>query len=210
MTDQISSRQQQILKLLLEHKDGLTIDEIATALDISRNAVTQHFSSLEKNGYLQTCALNKTAGRPVRTYSLTSTGVNYFPKQYAWFSELILTDLKQSLGSEGFSAYLRKLAETLSQNLQPQFADKDTAERLKILLTIMDDLGFEAKVHRQAENQQAVIEASNCIYHDLAQKHLEMCEFDRTLISSLLGTKIEHLTCMAKGDHVCAFTLKNQ
>ena len=44
MTEKIRSRQQQILKLLLENKAGLSIDEIATALNISRNAVQQHFA----------------------------------------------------------------------------------------------------------------------------------------------------------------------
>lgn len=208
MADKISSRQHQILKLLLENKQGLSIDEIAKALSISRNAVAQHFSSLEKKGYLQPCALNKTAGRPVRKYSLTIAGLNYFPKQYAWFSELILMDLKQSMGSEAFAAYLHKLAETLSQNLLPQFTDKNTAERVQMLLKIMDALGFQAKASEQPE-QQTVIEASNCIYHDLAQKHDEICEFDRTLISSLLAKNIDQLSCMAKGDHICAFKIKN-
>ncbi|MCX7107127.1 MAG: winged helix-turn-helix transcriptional regulator [Methylococcales bacterium] len=102
MTEKIKPRQQQILKLLLENKAGLSIDEIATVLAISRNAVQQHFSVLEKDGYIQAGVLNKTAGRPVRSYVLTEAGINSFPKQYAWFSELILNDLKNELGSEAF------------------------------------------------------------------------------------------------------------
>jgi|PlaIllAssembly_1097288.scaffolds.fasta_scaffold87500_2 predicted ArsR family transcriptional regulator len=42
MTGKIRSRLQQILQLLFENKAGLSIDEIATALNISRNAVRQH------------------------------------------------------------------------------------------------------------------------------------------------------------------------
>jgi DeoR family transcriptional regulator, suf operon transcriptional repressor len=121
MTTKISTRQHEILKLLLEHKAGLTIDEIALALNISRNAVMQHFVGLENKGYLRQSALTKTAGRPVGTYTLTELGINYFPKQYAWFAELILTDLKKTLGSEAFIAYLQKLAKlwlkTCSRNL---------------------------------------------------------------------------------------------
>ena len=37
MTNKISSRQRQILDLLLKNKAGLSIDEIANELDISRN-----------------------------------------------------------------------------------------------------------------------------------------------------------------------------
>jgi predicted ArsR family transcriptional regulator len=210
MADKISSRQQQILKLLLEHKEGLSIDEIALALSISRNAVTQHFVGLENKGYLRPCALNKTAGRPVCTYTLTDTGVNYFPKQYAWFSELILTDLKQSMGSQALISYLQKLAGTLAQDLQPQFTDKETSERLKILLNLMNNLGFQVKVSENSEDRQTIIEACNCVYHDLAQKHEEMCEFDKTLMAALLNKPIEQLSCMAKGEHVCAFKISHE
>ncbi|MEI7995269.1 MAG: HTH domain-containing protein, partial [Methylococcaceae bacterium] len=109
MAEKVGSRQQQILNLLLEKKTGLSIDEIATALNISRNAVQQHFTVLEKDGYIQTGVLNKTAGRPVRSYVLTEAGINSFPKQYAWFSDLILTDLKNELGTDAFQRYLHKL-----------------------------------------------------------------------------------------------------
>jgi len=52
MAEKVGSRQQQILNLLLEKKAGLSIDEIATALNISRNAVQQHFTVLERDGYI--------------------------------------------------------------------------------------------------------------------------------------------------------------
>jgi predicted ArsR family transcriptional regulator len=97
----------------------------------------------------------------------------------------------------------------LSESLLPQFAGKNTDERLTLLLSVMDGLGFQAKLTQTPEKQEAVIEASNCIYHDLAQHYEEVCEFDKTLISTLSASKIEQTSCMAKGDHVCAFSIKN-
>jgi len=85
MSQEISSRQNQILKLLLENRKGLCIDNVADALDISRTAVQKHFAALENEGYIKKKTLNKTAGRPVTVYALTDKGINYFPKQYAWF-----------------------------------------------------------------------------------------------------------------------------
>ena len=210
MTEKIGARQQQILKLLLENKAGLSIDEIATALDISRNAVQQHFSGLERNGYIQAGVLNKTAGRPVRSFVLTEAGINCFPKQYAWFSELILTDLKDEMGSEAFQRYLHKLGSNLSQSLLPQFNGKQTDERIEELLKVMDSLGFKTKKITDAASNERIIEACNCIYHDLAQKHEEICEFDRALITSLLDKDIEHVECMTKGGAVCRFKIINK
>lgn len=210
MTEKIKPRQQQILKLLLENKAGLSIDEISAALNISRNAVQQHLTALERDGYIQIGELNKTAGRPVRSFVLTETGINSFPKQYAWFSELILADLKNEMGSEAFQRYLHKLGVNLSQTLLPHFDGKQTDERIKELLKVMDGLGFKTRNVSESASNERAIEACNCIYHDLAQKHEEICEFDRTLISSLLDKKIEHVECMRKGGAVCCFKIISQ
>jgi len=209
MTEKIRSRQQQILKLLLENKVGLSIDEIATALNISRSAVQQHFSVLERDGYIQTGVLNKTAGRPVRSFVLTEAGINSFPKQYAWFSELILNDLKMELGSEVFQRYLHKLGSNLSQSLLPNFEGKQTDERVDTLVKVMDGLGFNVRNVTYSDGNERAIEAYNCIYHDLAQKHEELCEFDRALMSSLLNKHIDHVECMTKGGAVCRFKIIN-
>ena len=207
MTEKIRPRQQQILKLLLENKAGLSIDEIAAALNISRNAVQQHFVALERDGYIQASVLNKTAGRPVRSYVLTAAGINSFPKQYAWFSELILTDMKKEMGSEAFQRYLHELGSRLSQSLLPQFTGKQIDERIEELVKIMDGLGFTTSHTVDSATHERTIEACNCIYHDLAQKHEEICEFDRALMSSLLDKRIDHVECMAKGGGVCCFKI---
>lgn len=210
MADIISFRQHQILKLLLNKKEGLCIDEIAAELSISRNAVQQHFNKLERDGYVEIRALNKTAGRPVRTFVLTEAGFNSFPKQYAWLSELILASLKEEIGSEALQRYLHKLASSLSQSLLPQFENMPTDKRIDQLLKVMDDLGFQTKTIKEPDGNNRTIEAANCIYHDLAQKHEEICEFDRALISSLVGKNIDHVECMAKGGGMCRFRIRKE
>lgn len=209
MSSTVSPRQRQILDLLLKNRAGLSIDEIATALNISRNAVQQHLPSLEKEDYIQTGDLKKTAGRPVRTFILTELGLNFFPKKYAWLSELILSDLKNEMGSDAFKAYLQKLGNSLAQDLLPNFAGKSTAERIVELSTIMEELGFQVSASNRNTEEYSYIEACNCIYHDIAQQHNEVCELDKSLVSTLLDRKIELVDCMAKGQHVCCFKIKN-
>ena len=205
MTHHITARQHQILNLLLKQRSGLSIDEIASTLTISRNAIQQHFVSLETDAYIAAGEPRKTAGRPVQTYVLTNKGINHFPKQYAWFSEMILSDLKETLGSDGFSKYMRKLGLTLAQSLLPQFEGKTTTERTEMLIDIMQELGFQANL---PTHKQGYIHAHNCIYHDLAQKHEEICELDKILISTLMNKNVELVECMAKKDNICCFKVQ--
>jgi len=209
MSSKVSPRQRQILDLFLKNRAGLSIDEIASTFSISRNAVQQHLSSLEKEGYITMGELKKTAGRPVRTFILTEIGLNFFPKQYAWFSELILSDLKNEQGGEAFKAYLQKLGNTLAQSLLPRFEGKQTDARIDELILIMEELGYQASATKDSTTDNQYIEACNCIYHDLAQKHQEICELDKTFISTVLNKNIEAVECMAKGEHICRFKIKN-
>jgi len=208
LLQKISSRQHQILEHLLESRNGLSVDELAKALDISRTGVQQHFVVLERDGYIKKSTLNKTAGRPVTIYVITDKGNNYFPKQYAWFSELILSDLQQEIGPERFKAYMQKLGNKLADTLRGKFAGKNLTERVDELASIMRDLGFQVKVDSEPDSDGPDIQACNCIYHDLAQKYQDICEFDLALMSSLLDKEVEQLSCMAKGDCNCSFKIK--
>jgi len=208
MLQKISSRQHQILEHLLESRNGLSVDELAKALDISRTGVQQHFVVLERDGYIRKSTLNKTAGRPVTIYVITDKGNNYFPKQYAWFSELILSDLQQEIGPERFNAYMQKLGSKLADKLRGKFEGKNLNERVDELAIVMTDLGFQVKVDMESETESPNMEAYNCIYHDLAQKHHEICAFDLAFMSSLLDKEVEQLSCMAKGDCNCSFRIK--
>jgi predicted ArsR family transcriptional regulator len=210
MVQNISPRQHQILEQLLENRTGLSIDALAIVMDISRAAVQQHVAGLEGDGYIKKISLNKTAGRPVVIYGITDKGINYFPKQYAWFSDLILSDLRQEMGAEGFEDYMQRLGIRLANSLLNQFQGKNLYDRLGELMLIMANLGFQVTTDNDSEISKPVIRANNCIYHDLAQKHNEICAFDLALMSTLLDKEVKQLSCMAKGDCACRFKIQDK
>ncbi len=210
MTCNVTPRQLQILELLLKKRSGLTIDAIAHALDISRTAVLQHFSGLQREGCVQEGSLDKTAGRPVRCYVITEKGINHFPKQYAWFSEIILNRLKEQMGPDAFREFMSQLGKDVAQGLLQNFAGKSKQQRLEELVTVMQGLGYKAEALPVRGNKQLHLQARNCVYHDLAQKHAEICEFDLALMGTLMDGEIEHLECMVKGDDVCHFSCNSK
>ncbi|NJA07625.1 HTH domain-containing protein [Methylococcaceae bacterium WWC4] len=195
------SRQEQILTLLLDAPSGLCIDELAAALGISRNAVKQHLAGLEKDQLIREAAWNSTGGRPSRSYGLTEAGRNRLPKQYAWFSTLLLDQLRNELGEAGLRRLMWRTGENLAETLAPRFAGKSLAERTAALVELMQSLGY----HANLEDDTGQIRAINCVYHDMAQRHPELCEFDRALIATLLERPIEQTACMAKQDCTCRF-----
>ncbi|HEX5056420.1 MAG TPA: HTH domain-containing protein [Gammaproteobacteria bacterium] len=197
-------RQQQLLQTLLENKSGLTVDELSKSLGITRTAVNQHLLALESSGYLTKGKLTKTGGRPGHTYVLTQQGYDLFPKQYAWFSQLLLDFLQKQLGDEGVEKYMSRLGLELAKTVKERIKGATPEERVVEVAAIMQELGYDAYAE-QTENNISGIKAYNCVYHHLAQSHREVCQLDISLLSSLLSAEIKHTNCMAKGDSCCQF-----
>src|SRR4051812_11436061 len=117
MLGSFGETQQALLKLLLKTKDGLTIDEIAEKLTVSRTAVRQHLTALARDGHVAPGQRKSTKGRPSQVYVLTATGLELFPRRYSWFSELMLGAIKKEKGSAGARKWLAELGRLVAEGL---------------------------------------------------------------------------------------------
>lgn len=206
MQKAVSSRQQQLLSLLMNSRDALSIDCIARELDLSRTAIQQHITVLQRDGFIEPGETVKTAGRPIQTYLLSESGIGLFTKQYSWFSSLLLDELKQQLGSDGLKDFLHKLGTRQATALLNQVKRVDVKDKIQAIAEIMQDMGYETSVLEQRDGERPVINACNCVYHDLAQKYPEVCQFDQAMLSTLSDSNVEMTECMAKGGCACHFS----
>jgi predicted ArsR family transcriptional regulator len=198
--------QQRLLSQLLEHKSGLTIDELAASLEITRSAVKQHLLSLERNGYVARSSSRKTAGRPRQIYVLTDNGVDTFPKKYSWFSRVLFESLCQRVGKEELAQYMFDLGVDMSAAAIPRLVGKTRLERVVEIVKIMNETGFVARVIAPDKGASLPrVECKNCVYHDLSKDHSEVCQFDLGFLSGLMGAAVEHQECMQRGGDACRF-----
>jgi len=198
--------QQEILNQLLEHKSGATVDELTKAVGLSRTAVNQQLVALEKDGSVCKTTPRKTAGRPQHVYVLTEAGANRFPKQYSWFSKMLIETLRQQVGPEQVSQYMYDLGVKLSAALIPRLVGKNRTERITEIVRIMNETGFVARTFAAAPGDKLLrIECKNCVYHDLSKEYPEVCRFDIGFLSGLMGAQVEHQTCMQRGSDACKF-----
>lgn len=198
-------RQRQLLALLLETKAGVSADELARGLDISRSAVHQHLTALERDGYVQKQSGKPRGGRPGYTWCLTERGVHLFPKQYALFSDLLIRSLRDKLGSDELIEILRKLGKDLAEDHLPRLQGLPLERQIEEVADIMRQLGYQARTAPDSNAGLPLIDARNCVYHHLAREHREVCELDLALLSSLLDSEIEHVECMVRGGKACRF-----
>ncbi len=203
---QLGGGRQAILRALLENRDGLTADEIAARLSVTRSAVRQHIVSLERDGLAARKALARRKGRPSLVYSITEDGIHEFPKRYDWFSALLLGVLSERLGEDDLRNTLDALGKKIGGELKLQLAGRDSDVSAADLASAMSSLGYVARAARN-DNGSEEIQAFNCVYHHLAAQHPEVCNFDLALIEAATGTRPEHTECMVRGGGCCRFKI---
>jgi predicted ArsR family transcriptional regulator len=205
MLQSMGQRQQALLRLLLEHKQGLTIDDLSRALHITKTAVYQHITSLERDGLVEKFALARTGGRPSQLYALSDRGIHLFPKQYSLFARLLVRDLLRIHGQAGLEEQMARLGQELDETFRQRLVGRDEAGQLEAVAAILREVGYGAVLEGYTPGGTATFSATNCILHDLAREVPEICQLDRTLLSTLLQRPIEQTECMAFGGLRCRF-----
>jgi len=123
---------------------------------------------------------------------------------------LILSDLQEEVSPERFKGYMHRLGTRLGEKLADQFEGKSLENRADTLISTMNEMGYQVEKESSGDAEKLNIKAHNCVYHDLALKHNEICEFDLALMSTLLHREVKQLSCMAKGDCACSFQVKKK
>ena len=204
MIDTTESTRWSLLRALLHNKAGMTVHELAQAFDISRNAVRQHLTSLERDGLAGKGRMQPSGGRPEQLYVLTAEGNERFARQYSWFSEMLLQMLQGQVGRAGLAEQLAEMGRVAAASLKARLEEASDSEgRIAAIAQIMQEIGYDAVA--KTENGEPLIEAHNCVFHKLAAKCPDVCSFDIALLSAASGCQVEHRSCMVRRGDACRF-----
>lgn len=205
MAEVFGERRKKLLRHLLRNKSGATVDQLAQALGVTRTAVRQHLASLMRDALVAPGEVCPSGGRPKQLFVLTDAGKEAFPRHYSWFAQMLVEAITKEHGAAGLRTRLGRIAAAVVAQMQRRPADSQSRrQKVEQLSGLMDELGYDAHVAHDLGGAPT-IEADNCIFHELATKHPDICQFDLSLLSGYTGSKVELHECMARGGHVCRF-----
>lgn len=201
----LGDRQQQLLTALLHNREGMTVENLAATLSISRNAVNQHLNSLETAGLVGRTSFTGQRGRPSRLYQLSPLGLEIFPRHYPLVSQHLLRWMFENLGESQLIASLRSLGESMAAEYKERVnSAHNLDQKMAVVVDVMQSLGYEAHL-RNARGPEII--ATNCVFHRLAEDCEQVCEIDLALLGEMLDADIEHKECMVRGGHCCRFAI---
>lgn len=201
MLEGLGRTQQDLLNALLYHSGGMSIDELAEQLTVTRTAIRQHLAALERDGLVVRGDTRPTGRRPEQLYRLTDHAKEQFPRQYQMLAGVLIDEVAQIIGAEALATLMHRMGRKLALDRESQVVDEAR------IVHHMNQAGYQAEVFLRSTGDPEIV-AHNCVFHRLAAAYPVVCELDLALIGTLGGAAVDHTECMVRGGNVCRFKLR--
>src|SRR3981189_2437922 len=95
---------------LLRRKGRASAETIAADLGTTPNAVRQHLTNLERDGFVVSIPEKSRRGRPSLLFSLTERADSVFPKRYGQLATMVLQEVQDIGGPEALDEVFSRAA----------------------------------------------------------------------------------------------------
>jgi predicted ArsR family transcriptional regulator len=197
----------EVARLLLEH-GAATAASLGEWLGLSAAAVRRHLDALIADGLVTDREQRllgprpRGRGRPAKLFALTGAGREAFPHAYDDLAAAALRFLGETVGEAAVAAFAEHRVAGLEERLRGTVAGADgPVRRLDALADALSEEGYAASAHALASGGQLC--QHHCPVAHVAAEFPQLCEAETRAFERLLGTHVQRLATLARGDEVC-------
>ncbi|HEU4699041.1 MAG TPA: helix-turn-helix domain-containing protein [Gemmatimonadales bacterium] len=167
-----------------------TVEEMASALGLTDNAVRAHLTTLERDGLVRAAGVRRGpgAGKPATVYELPPEAEVGFSHAYAPVLTALLEELVAQLPTERTAALLDGLGRRLAAPLLPPGSASRTA-RIQAATAVLNALGGSATLE-ETPGGGAVIRGCGCPLSATVAQQPETCRAVETLVTEIVGADV--------------------
>jgi predicted ArsR family transcriptional regulator len=181
-----------------------TVEELASELGLTDNAIRAHLATLERDGLVERHGMQPGSRKPHVNYVLTSEAEQLFPKAYSTLFNQLLATLKRRVGAEELESILSEVAESLAVGNTPR-KNESVESRAERAISTFESLGG-APALKVVEDKLLIQSVTSCPFDTSVSKHPEVCRLAETFLSEITGLTItEH--CQKGDSPRCSFEL---
>jgi predicted ArsR family transcriptional regulator len=186
----------------------MTVDDIASELGLTANAVRAQITAMERDGLAQRAGRRRGTTRPFHIFQLTPEVEQLLSRAYVPLLTQLVQVLASALPTEQVDALMRDTGRGLAHQLP--FA-RQPGESLHSRVTaaselLNKELGAVTHVER---NGGYVIRGAGCPLAALTGKHAAVCLALESLLTELLGVTVTQC-CDREARPMCCFTIKER
>ncbi|MHA6625398.1 helix-turn-helix transcriptional regulator [Pseudonocardia sichuanensis] len=194
-----------VARLLME-QGPITAAAVAAELELSAPAVRRHLDALLADGEAEVRSAPRRGprgrGRPARQYLLTDAGRARFGHGYDELAVAALQYLAEHGGEAAVRGFARsRVDDLLGAGVQQITAASGPDGRAEALASLLTARGYAA----QARESHAGVQLCqhHCPVAHVAAAFPELCEAETQAFAALLGTHVQRLATIARGDSAC-------
>ncbi|HEV7452167.1 MAG TPA: metalloregulator ArsR/SmtB family transcription factor [Pseudonocardiaceae bacterium] len=194
-----------VARLLLEH-GPVAAAQVADSLGLSPAAVRRHLEALLADGQASYRSAprrgSRGRGRPAKLFLLTAAGRARFGHTYDDLAVAALHFLSERDGEQAVRSFAeRRVTELVGRHRAAVAAAPDPVARAEALAVALSVEGYAASTEHVGAGAQLC--QHHCPVSHVAAEFPQLCEAETAAFADLLGTHVQRLATIARGDAVC-------
>ncbi|MFI5242748.1 MAG: helix-turn-helix transcriptional regulator [Gemmatimonadales bacterium] len=178
------------------------VEELATELGVTDNAVRAHLSTLEREGIVRASGVRRDGGvgKPATLYAIAPDALELFSRAYSPMLVALLAELRQQTGLPA----LRRLLRKVGRRMAPRRATGSLESRVRAGAALLTDLGGAASVSRDEANY--IIAGRGCPLASAVRSCPETCRAVEQLLAEVTQARVTE-RCDRSGPPNCQFVV---
>ena len=196
-----------VARLILELGPS-TASSLGDRLGLTPAAIRRHLDNLLADGMIETRSArprhSRGRGRPARLFAITDAGRSAFEHAYDDLATGALRFLAETGGPGMVAEFARRQLADVEHRYAPVVAAAPAQRRVQALAEALSADGYAATATgAPAGGSGEQLCQHHCPVAHVAAEFPELCEAETEAFGRLLGTPVQRLATIARGDGVC-------
>jgi predicted ArsR family transcriptional regulator len=171
-------------------------------------AVRRHLDNLVAEGMIEAREErprgSRGRGRPAKLFAITDAGRSAFEHAYDDLATSVLRFLEERVGPEAVAEFARRKTSDLERRYRPAVDAAPAAQRVQALAEALSADGYAASsAAAPAAGGGEQLCQHHCPVSHVAAEFPQLCEAETEAFGRLLGTPVQRLATISRGDGVC-------
>jgi predicted ArsR family transcriptional regulator len=188
--------------LALLRRESRTVDELATGLGVTDNAVRGHLSVLERDGIVRQRGVRQTGGKPAYSYEIAPAAERMFSRAYVPVLVQLVAVLEKRLTEEELGLVFRDVGTRLAAKRPAMVQTR--RDRAEVAASVLRELGGVVDV--EEKDGTVMLRGFSCPLADAVRAHPGTCRAVEALVSELVGETVQE-SCDRGERPRCCFEL---
>jgi predicted ArsR family transcriptional regulator len=169
-----------------------TVEELATALGVTDNAVRTHLSALERDGLVRQHGVRRAVGKPAYVYEATPAAEQVFPRAHGPVLGHLLDVLGERMPADAVEALLREVGARLAaESGSPAPRNRTLGDRVQRAVTVLERLGSMVEIEDDGAHSGTVrLRGYSCPLASAVAAHPEVCRLIESLLAEAVGAPV--------------------